>query len=125
MWGYSPRELEAKVLPVQPLRRRYLAVKVDGDGVFLRGDVETLVRDLASKGQVNITFLRLIEYDPETGLGIVRCSHRSVDEVRLSLSASVEVGKRRATVRIFGVSGTIRALRRKFMRKSFGTSFVS
>jgi RNase P/RNase MRP subunit POP5 len=120
--GFSQPELEVGVLPVRLLRRRYLAIRVEGEEAPSRDEIEALIRVLASSGRVNPTFLRLIGYDSESRLGIVRCSHRSVDDVKVALSAVTDIFGKHVTVRIFGVSGTIRALRRKRLQRISGKS---
>jgi len=92
---------------------------VDGEGWFSKDEVERLVQDSATEGRVDPRLLRVIWYDSGTGLGIVRCSHRSVGALKTAASAVTEISGRRATMRTMGVSGTIRALRKKFIWTGF------
>jgi len=59
----------------------------------------------------------LVEYDGEDatlGLGVVRCAHHRVEEVRAALACVDEVGDDSVGVRVLGVSGTLDAGREKY-----------
>ncbi len=58
---------------------------------------------------------RIIEYDPNTGLGIARCDHRSVSLLLTILRGSTETFGRYGA-KTLGVSGSIKTLRRKFLK---------
>jgi RNase P/RNase MRP subunit POP5 len=61
--------------------------------------------------------VRLLDYDVEKGLGMLLCDHKSVEKIR---SAFINIrGKSQGemTIKMIGVSGTIKALKRKFLSK--------
>ncbi len=49
----------------------------------------------------------LIKYD-KTGIGMVRCTHRKVDELRAALACVHSVGGAKVGIRVIGISGTIK-----------------
>jgi len=60
--------------------------------------------------QANLT---PIDYNPQKGYAIVRCSHKALETVRASIASITEINEKPATVHVLGVSGTLRALRKK------------
>jgi RNase P/RNase MRP subunit POP5 len=57
--------------------------------------------------------IRLVEYDGESG--VLRCGHLQLQRVKAELQAAREAG-----ISVIGVSGTVRAAKRKFMPPSAG-----
>jgi len=53
---------------------------------------------------------RLIYFDLATSRGLVRCGHKQVDLIKKKIRSD--------RIRILGVSGTIRAAKRKFLSSS-------
>ena len=60
--------------------------------------------------QVNLT---LIEYDPQKSYAVVRCLHKALEMVKASIASITEINGKPAAVHIVGVSGTLKALRKK------------
>ncbi|XGI83352.1 Rpp14/Pop5 family protein [Halorutilales archaeon Cl-col2-1] len=56
----------------------------------------------------------LIEYDPP--VGVVRCAHDRVDEIRSALACVTSVEGEDVGVRVVGVSGTLNSGREKFSK---------
>jgi RNase P/RNase MRP subunit POP5 len=56
-------------------------------------------------------YIRVIQFDVETGVGILRCGHTSFNRVIRLL--------RELQWRTFGTSGSIKTLKRKFLSKEF------
>ena len=78
--------------------------------------LEALAKADNDQHTLNMRYIRVIEYDLEHGLGILRCDHRVVDALRSSLGKISGVSTAFSEVKVLGVSGTIRALRRKFVK---------
>jgi len=55
--------------------------------------------------------LRLILYDPEKKLGVIRCNHRNIDEVKSFLNS---LGQTELGAHTLRTSGTIKTLREEF-----------
>jgi RNase P/RNase MRP subunit POP5 len=53
-----------------------------------------------------------VNYNPNVGLGIVRCDHRAVQALSFALNSITEI-THKFNVETLGVSGTIKALKRK------------
>lgn len=60
--------------------------------------------------QVNLT---LIEHDPQKSYAVVRCLHKALEMVKASIASITEINGKPAAVHIVGVSGTLKALRKK------------
>ena len=54
-------------------------------------------------------------YDEKSQKGLLKCNHDSVEKVRACLSLIHMVGETRATVKIMGVTGTIKSARTKYL----------
>ena len=107
---------------VRARRKRYLALKVEGEGPRNAGELEEVVlkaiiglfgQDGAAKAGVKV-----VEYDPARGVGIVRCYHEHMGLVRASLASVVEHGGRPLALHVVDVSGTLRALRKRLPSRS-------
>jgi len=61
------------------------------------------------------TRIRLIAYDADQSWGIVRCDHRSVDQIRGLVRHINTKREGQLALQIVGVSGTLKALKRKFL----------
>lgn len=98
-------------------RRRYIAFEVVGAGVSARG-LAGLVKRLAHKfpAEDPRASLKLIRFDESSRRGLLRCGHKQVEAVKGALAE--EIGRGRARALVLGVSGTIKAARRKFLAKS-------
>ena len=54
-------------------------------------------------------------FDEKNKKGIIRCSHTYVEHTRVLLSLIQFVGEARATIKVLGVTGTIKSARVKYM----------
>ena len=99
------------------VKRRYLALQVDSDGVPSRKDfmdaIWSAVAKLYGEYGASLTSLALIDYDVEEKKAVIRISLATLDLVRTSLASITSVAAREAAVHILAVSGTIKGLRRK------------
>ena len=53
-------------------------------------------------------------YDEEKQIGLIRCNHTSVEQVRSALALISRIGDTRVIVKVLGISGTMKAARKKF-----------
>ncbi|MFH1631279.1 MAG: Rpp14/Pop5 family protein [Candidatus Aenigmatarchaeota archaeon] len=61
-------------------------------------------------------------YDDKNQRGVIKCAHDRVEHVRASLAFIHTIGDTRATVRILGVTGTIKSAQQKYLgMKSLGS----
>jgi len=101
------------------VRRRYIAVKIDSDQTAKKEDVyiaiwNSILRLFGEYG-ASWTDLRLIEYDPENGRAVLRCSHEALPLVKASIPCVTQIGDRAAVIHIQLVSGTLKSLRKKLI----------
>ena len=87
-------------MPVRGIRRRYLAVKVhsdeqiDGDNLF--GAISKKILFLYGVvGSADLDF-KPIEY--QNGIGIIRCNHLSIQQMRAVLAHIQEINKKLSRV---------------------------
>jgi ribonuclease P/MRP protein subunit POP5 len=99
------------------MRKRYLAFRVVSAQSVNKRDVTDAVWNAILKlfGEYGAsqTNLALIEYDQEKSWGIIRCSRRTVEMVRASIASVTEINETIVAIHVLGVSGTLKALRRK------------
>jgi len=101
------------------VRRRYLALKVVSEQPVNGRDVMDAVWNAILKlfgeygaSQANLI---LIEYNQQKSSAILRCSHTTVEMVRASIASVTEINGKPAVTHVLGVSGTLRALRKKVL----------
>jgi RNase P/RNase MRP subunit POP5 len=100
-------------------RRRYIAFEIIGAEMSRNDVIKAL--DLAFRGtpnlQPNQSLLKLVFYDAGSQRGLLRCGHKQVDEVRAAITGG-EIGEKKASFKVLGVSGTIKTAKRKFFALS-------
>jgi RNase P/RNase MRP subunit POP5 len=99
------------------VKRRYLALQIDSDGLPSQKEfmdaVWSAVVKLYGEYGASLTSLALIDYDVEKKTAAIRTSLTTVDLVRASLASITSVAGGEAAVYVLAVSGTIKALRKK------------
>jgi ribonuclease P/MRP protein subunit POP5 len=99
------------------VKRRYLALKVVSEQPVDERDVMDAVwkavLQLFGEYGASQANLSLIDCNPEKSCVIVRCSHKALDMVRASVASITEINGKPAAIHVPGVSGTLRALRKK------------
>ena len=104
-------------MPVRRRRKRYLALRAEGnvpkDGRELEEIILKALLSLFGQDGASRADLKLIEYDGEEGVGIVRCSHKHMGLVRAAIASVVEHEGRPLAIHVVDVSGTLRALRKR------------
>ena len=103
------------------VKRRYLALQVDGEGVPSRRElldaVWVAVARLYGEYGASITGLALINYDAERKTGVLRTSLATLNLVRASIATIKSVAGNEAAVHVVAVSGTIKALHKKIPKQ--------
>jgi RNase P/RNase MRP subunit POP5 len=96
------------------IKRRYLALQIDIDGVPSRKEfmdaLWSAVVKLYGEYGASLTSLALIDYDAEKKTAMIRTSLATVDLVRASLASITFLAGKDAAVHVLAVSGTIKAL---------------
>ena len=99
------------------VKRRYLALQIDSDGVPSHKEfmdaVWSAVAKLYGEYGASQTSLALIDYDVEKNTAVIRTSLATVDLVRASLASITSLAGGETAVHVLAVSGTIKALRKK------------
>ena len=106
---------------VRLLKRRYIGFRIASEQPYTRyGVLNLILRELQTinRNHTNKTRIKLLEYEREKRLGILRCDHKSVDKVRCLFNAINEKNRGKIAIQILGVSGTIKSLRRKLLDKT-------
>ncbi len=112
--------LRAKPLPasLRP-RKRYIAFRAESDRRLTRREVGSAIAASALSlfGETGLSEmnLRLLEFREDEQRGFVVCAHTQVLRAVAAMSAVSEIAGERVHLRPLGVSGTVRALRRKFL----------
>lgn len=99
------------------IKRRYLALQLDSDGLPSRKQfmeaVWGAVTKLYGEHGASLTSLALIDYDSERKMAVLRTSLATLDLVRTSLALINSVAGSEAAVHVMAISGTIKALHKK------------
>lgn len=99
------------------VRRRYLALKLEGEGTFDRNTVSdalwTAVLRLFGEVGVSQAGLFLVEFDSEKMSAVLRCSHRALPNVKAAIASVTKIGGQPAAIHVSRVSGSLKTLRRK------------
>ena len=107
---------------VKLIRRRYVAFQLmPGTKASKRKIYGALIRNMSmskdGRGEGR-PYIRVIEYDVETGLGIIRCGHKSIGQLLRSIREARGV-LAELNLKTLGTSGSVKALRRRFLSKEF------
>lgn len=106
--------------PTLKERKRYIAFQIIAESKIETADVfNTLWHALLNfLGEFGVAesgiWISKLNYNETKQLGIIKCNHISVEHVRASLSLIQRIGDSRAIVKVLGVSGTIKAAKKKF-----------
>lgn len=88
-------------------RRRYIAFE-SVDETKIQDVLRTVGSLRASRPKLEQPNLKLVLYNENSRRGLIRCGHTQVEEIKASMPF----------FRVLGVSGTIRAAKRKFLVSS-------
>jgi len=97
--------LKSSLLKTRKKRRKVVVNERD----LLRAIWEALYSLFGDVG-VAACNIWLIDFDEKKGVGILRCSHRKVEEVRAAL-ACIKIGGRPLCIRVVRTTGTVKAAR--------------
>ena len=104
-------------MPVRTSKRRYIALEIKGDEILNRWQLIDYIKSCLSQInglELDKVKLRLIELDLQRKNCIIRCTHKYSQKVKDCLQ-DASIGDAKVIVKVIGVSGTIKALRRKFL----------
>jgi len=111
-------------------RRRYLAYQVISEQKILFQDLintiwHSVLNFLGEFGacEADLWVVRDV-YDEKRQVGILRCSHTSVEHIRTALALVQRIGDVRVIIKVLGVSGTIKATKMKFFGETTLTEFT-
>ena len=97
-------------------KRRYIAFGVSG-AKFSKGEItQAITNSLRSSQDLgDASAIRMIFLEAGSGRGLLRCEHKQVAQVKAAILKLKRIGDRNVAFSILGVSGTIRAAKRKFL----------
>lgn len=96
-------------------KRRYIAFGVSG-AKFGKGEITRAITNLLRGLQdFDTSAMRMIFFEAGSGRGLLRCGHKQVAQVKAAILQLKRIGGRGASFSILGVSGTIKAAKRKFL----------
>ena len=97
-------------------KRRYIAFEVVGAKLSRSEVTRDILNSLrGSSAFIDVGAVRLILYDAGSGLGLLRCGHKQVTQARAAMAKLKRIGGEEVSFSVLGVSGTIRAAKRKFL----------
>jgi len=115
-------------LPVREVRKRYLAIYIDGARPEKLDELEELIFSslLRLFGEIGASkaFFKVISYDVGEGLAIIRCGHKHMGLIRAALAAITDIRGRPTALHVIDVSGTSRALRKRLPSRLADLRFI-
>ena len=106
---------------IKQIKRRYIAFQIMPHRIFAKKDLQNLlINEIATGTNEPLRrrpYIRVIEFDRESGYGILRCGHVSLNQLLQSLHESGKL--KQLKLRTLGTSGSIKTLKRKFLSKEF------
>ncbi len=104
-------------MPVRDVRRRYIYAKIESEesiaGSFFRSALDEKVHFLYGVTGATAMNMRVIEWNDENQVAIIRVNHNRLNEMRATLAHISEIGGVDLRVDIKRVSGTIKTLKSK------------
>ena len=111
-----------RVKPTQKENWRYIAFRILSKKAVKESEVvKALVNSITHfLGELGASDANswLIDYDEKKGQGIFRCSRDAVKQVVASITLVSKIGMQDAAFLVLGVSGTIKALRKKYFPRN-------
>ncbi len=101
--------------------KRYIVFEVVSENKTSYTDVVTAIWDnlliFLGENDTSKTRLWIIKnlYDEELQRGVIKCSHMYVEQLRVALSLISIIGETKATIKIIGVTGTIKSAKTKYL----------
>jgi len=99
------------------VRRRYLALRVEGEEPFDLKEVSDAVWNAVLRlfGEVGASQagLYLIHFDTEKNYAVLRCSHKALPMVKAAIASITKIGNKTVVIHVLRVSGSLKALSRK------------
>ncbi len=102
--------------------KRYIVYQVISETPIVYGELVSAIWTTAMEflgelgsSEANIWFVHN-SYDAEKQAGIIKCRHDSVEKVRAVLALISVVSESKCTVRILGVTGTIKSAKTKYLK---------
>ncbi len=100
-------------------RRRYIAFKVVARPVFtpnqvIQGIKQSVLQFLGELGYADANF-EIVDYNHKNGTGIARTTDKKKDEVLIALTLLNTIQGKKASIRILGISGTVKKAKEKFL----------
>ncbi|MFQ6129952.1 MAG: Rpp14/Pop5 family protein [Candidatus Hadarchaeaceae archaeon] len=100
-------------------RRRYIAFKLIGSEACKSDIMRAISHSLLTHNPAfDRRMLKLVFHDSSSQRGLLRCGHRQVGELKVAMANIKKISGRKASLVILGVSGTLRAAKRKFLGAS-------
>ncbi len=108
------------VPPTLRAKKRYIAFKVHSEEQVSKKDVtNAILRETVSfYGELSASDfgLWIMDFDEERGAGFLVCNRQFQGEMIACLTLIDIVGREKASFQVLGASGTIKALKRKFLK---------
>ena len=109
-----------KTLPTLREKKRYIAFEINSENTILRQD---MVREISNSiislfGDIGASQIRPALMSFEGRFGILRCAREKTIETRSGLACINNIRGIRVSIRVLGISGTIKGATEKFIQQS-------
>jgi len=104
------------------VKQRYLALKIESAESFEEENVKdavwSAVTQLFGEYGASQAGLFLVQYDRQKKEAVLRCSHKALPMVQASIASVTKIKDKSAAIHVLGVSGSLRALRKRTSKQS-------
>ena len=109
-----------KTLPTLREKKRYIAFEINSEKLIFR---QELVREISNSiislfGDIGASQIRPALMSFEGRFGILRCAREKTIETRSGLACINNIRGIRVSIRVLGISGTIKGATEKFIQQS-------
>ncbi len=94
---------------------RYIAFGVSGAKLSKGEATSAIMNSLRKSQDFDMSVVRMIFFWADSGRVLLRCEHKQVAQAKAAILKLKRVGDKNVAFGILGVSGTIRAAKRKFL----------
>ncbi|MEM5797858.1 MAG: Rpp14/Pop5 family protein [Candidatus Aenigmatarchaeota archaeon] len=106
--------MKFKVLPSTRIKKRYVAFKLISSGPVQLANIKdsiraSIIKWIGEKGFGESGY-KFISWDEKQKIGIIRCNHTFVDDIKVALALVHQIGDEHVIFASFRVSGTIKGL---------------
>ncbi|MBW2995682.1 hypothetical protein KY332_00105 [Candidatus Woesearchaeota archaeon] len=116
-------DTKKRLLPSKRQKKRYLAFQIVSNSKIkdykaVSNEIIAKTKELIGTLGLKKADIRIIKdcFKPEIQRGIIKISHKSVDEIKLALSSIEKINNKKAIIKTVGVSGILKKAKQRYLK---------